>query len=100
MRKLRAENESVTLRMGKYYNGNLAISLDCCEGPYATITVNLTGALSPSHAYVDTNNCPWAEKFIERYGLGRFTGLTRQSGYCSYPLYEFNIKRIEELSED
>lgn len=97
MVKLYVNHEPVTLRMGEYYNGNLAISLDCCEGPYATITVNLDGTLCPEYAYVDTNNCPWAEEFIEKYHLGESTGLSRRSGYCEYPLYKFDIKKLEAL---
>lgn len=48
-------------------------------------------------AYVDTNNCPWAEDFIHRYRLGEDTQICAQSGFCTYPLYKFNMDRIKEF---
>lgn len=75
-------------------NGNLAVLLDSpTEGPFATITVNL-GKLPKGFAYVDTNNCPWAETFIKENKLGTFAGATRQSGYCIYPLYKFDLTKL------
>ena len=47
-------------------------------------------------AYVDTNNCPWAEDFIEKNGLGKFLGIYGNSGYCTYPLYEFDLGKLRE----
>ena len=48
-------------------------------------------------AYVDTNNCPWAEGFIHRYRLGEDTQICAQSGFCTYPLYKFDMDRIKEF---
>lgn len=48
-------------------------------------------------AYVDVNNCPWAQKFIEENKLGEFTGKYGQSGFCIYPLYKFNLDKIKEV---
>lgn len=48
-------------------------------------------------AYLDTNNCSWVEDIMEKYGLGEFTGKSRQSGFCVYPLYKLNLKAIKEL---
>lgn len=82
-------------------NDSLAIILrDAHTGePFATLTVNLPdGAFGDKHyAFVDTNNCPWAEEFIKENELGEPTGLLGHSGYCEYPLYEFYIDKIEEL---
>ena len=79
-------------------NGNLAIILDSpTEGPFATLTVNLDGPkLSKNYAFVDTNNCPWAEAFIKEHGLGKPTGTVGYSGYCQYPLYEFDLSKLGE----
>lgn len=80
----------VTIQESKYVNnGNFALSLLCDDGPFAVITVNLNETLPEKFAYVDTNNCPWAEEFIKENNLGKFLGVHGYSGYCSYPLYRF-----------
>ena len=76
---------------------NLAITLDCDEGPFATLTVNLADAKLPRNcAYVDTNNCPWAEEFIAAYELGKYLGVWGYSGFREYPLYRFDLNKIPE----
>ena len=77
-------------------NDTLAIRLIDEEGPFAIITVNLDcyGA-SDDMAYVDTNNCPWAEEFIKENKLGEHTGTYGKSGFCTYPLYRFDLKALE-----
>lgn len=83
-------------------NGQLYIGLlenDEVYGPepYGEITVNL-GYQCPFYcSYIDTNNFPNAEEFIVSNGLGFFTGLTEQSGFCEYPLYQFISERLREL---
>lgn len=80
-------------------NDNLVVQLISPEGPFATLTVNL-GKLDRGYAYIDTNNCPWAEEFIAENGLGEPTGLTRQSGFCEYPLYVFDMNKLEEANNE
>lgn len=46
------------------------------------------------------NDMPELENFIRDNKLGEFTGMVRQSGYCSYPLYMFDAKRLRELCPD
>lgn len=84
-------------------NNSLAIILTChndeydFDEPFADLTVNLSGDIAnDTYQFVDTNNCPWAEEFIEENNLGTPTGLYGGSGYCSYPLYQFNIDKIKE----
>lgn len=48
-------------------------------------------------AYVDINNMPELEKFIEENEIGEFTGLTGRSGFCEYPLYLFDPEKLREL---
>lgn len=85
----------VTLEATNYsYNNNLAIQMwtevEGFKEPFATLTVNLGGEKLPSNqAYVDINNCPWAEQFIEDNELGRPMFFFKRSGFCLYPLYEF-----------
>lgn len=91
------EEYEVTARKAKYYNGNLAITLTCDNGePYGTLTKNLDEILAFDKAYVDTNNLPDAERFIKDNNLGKFTGVTQKCGYCEYPLYAFNLNKLEE----
>lgn len=91
------------IELQKYANNsNLAIQLYCdnegFEEPFAMLTVNLLNRdrLNENMAYVDTNNCPWAEDFIKEYNLGKNTGKTLASGYCIYPLYEFNLNELRK----
>ena len=80
-------------------NGNTAICLYCEDGaPWATLTVNLEG-LPSGLCYLDTNNVPNAEEFVQKYGIGSPTGLYGQSGFCEYPLYQLNLDRLNELVE-
>ena len=83
-------------------NGNLAIQLiSPTEGPFATITVNLSaGQLPEDCAFVDTNNCPWAPDFIAEHGLGRCTCMIGASGYCTYPMYEFDVDKLDNLNRE
>lgn len=87
----------VELRVSKYRNnGNLAVMLwSPTEGPFATITVNLC-KLPAGYAYLDTNNCPWVEGFVKRYGLAEDANASGCSGYCVYPLYKFNMDKLPE----
>lgn len=79
-------------------NDTLAIILDDPkEGPFGAITVNIEASdflADQTHAFVDTNNCPWAEEFIAKHGFGKPVGLMGESGYCMYPLYEFDLEKL------
>ena len=81
-------------------NKTLAVLLRERDGcPFATLTVNIEASdivASDRRAFVDTNNCPWAEEFIKVNNLGIPTGYTAFSGYCEYPLYEFNLDLLYE----
>ena len=86
---------------GKYLNNDtLAIMLKDADGyPFASLTVNIEASdfvASDRRAFVDVNNCPWAEEFIKDNYLGIPTGKIGFSGYCKYPLYEFNINLLYE----
>ena len=90
-------------------NNHIALSVySLSEGPFADITVNLsfTDTLPENCSFVDTNNFPEAEALIARLGIGRPLGKTAISGFCSYPLYEFDTEAVDsyvratEESED
>lgn len=94
----------VTLEINTYLNnGCMYIGL-VEQGeypePYGDLTVNLVGKAPDYCGFVDLNNMPELEKFIEENKLGEFTGLTQRSGFCEYPLYLFNAERHRELCPD
>lgn len=92
----------ISLTISKYTeNNNLAIFMTSYEEgypePWSNLTVNLSEKLPLDFAYVDTNNNGQEIlKWIEDNKLGKFTGVMKRSGYCTYPLYTFNLKQIEE----
>ncbi len=47
-------------------------------------------------AYIDTNNCPPAVRFLT-LGLAKDTGFTKTSGYCQYPLWQFDEQFLREI---
>ena len=91
----------VRIEYGLYEYGNtMALSLIAESGePFCNLTVNLADSVAWADdrtAFVDTNNCPWAEEFIRENDLGYPVGYTAQSGFCEYPLYRFDLKKICE----
>lgn len=68
--------------------------------PYGDLTVNLSGKVPDYCGYVDLNNMPELEQFIEENKLGEFTGLVKRSGFCEYPLYLFDADRLRQLCPD
>ena len=68
------------------------------EGPITRLTVCLSDkTLTENQAYLDVNNNPTAPMFIEKYGLGKPTGKMKASGFCVYPLYEFDVERLQTI---
>ena len=99
------ETVSITVQVGYYMEGNLAITLMGWEEdgpePWNTLTVNLDGIREKDCAFVDVNNngqeiLAW----ILRNGLGVPTGRIGYSGYCSYPEYRFKTEKLRELDLD
>jgi hypothetical protein len=68
--------------------------------PYGDVTVNLLSSMPPYCAFVDTNNMPELEDFLVKNGIAEFTGLAQTSGFCSYPLYQFNVEKMRGLCPD
>lgn len=66
------------------------------DGPIARLTTWVGATSSENAAYVDTNNCPWAEDFIEKMGIGKPTGNFARSGFCIYPEYEFDMDKVNK----
>jgi hypothetical protein len=87
----------------RYFNNDtLAVMLMTDKGEeFAIITVNieLTQA-SETRAYIDTNNHKWAENFLLDNKIATHTGEYGFSGFCLYPLYEFDLTKLEEFEEE
>ena len=84
------------------YGDRLAIELEEKSGePFAVLTVNIDSMfeLAEDEAFVDTNNCSWAEKFIKKHKLGKPTGNVGYSGFCVYPLYKFDLTKLNKVQE-
>lgn len=81
-------------------NDNLAIQLFCKEEgffePYATLTVNIHELKDKTEAYVNINNNPNILNWITTNGIAVPTGETAISGYCEYPLYKFNLDKLNK----
>ena len=77
-------------------NGNIAVIAFEDDGEmYGTLTVNID-ILMPGFATLDTNNFPNAEEVAKSLGAVP-TGQYLTSGFCRYPLYDFNSVELEEL---
>lgn len=96
--KLYGKTYKVKPKIDKYTTyKNLCISLVEENGsPFSCLTVNLI-QLPENYAFVDTNNMPSAEEFIKKYELGKSVDQWYTSGFCSYPLYVFDIEKIKEF---
>ncbi len=97
--------ENVTLTVNTYMdNKSLYVGMTTVEDgfpePYGDVTVNLLGSVPPYCAFVDTNNMPELEDFLVKNGIAEFTGLEQKSGYCTYPLYLFDMEKMRRLCPD
>ena len=61
------------------------------ESGYDVISVNLySGMQDKQMAYVDTNNILEIDKWLVENGIAEDTGVRTVSGFCTYPLLQFN----------
>ena len=99
------EEITVMFEKGTYANnGNLYIgALSVCDGylePYCNITVNLPEFLDDNKAYLDINNANHQLLIkMKKAGLIKYCERNRASGFCSYPLYEFSQKFLDDIPE-
>lgn len=88
-----------TFKIGLYTNGNLAIFInDDGDYPLCRLTTNLH-VVDPDCAYLDVNNCEFAEKLVKDLDIATFTGIETRSGFVTYPLYKFNIEKLERYTK-
>ena len=99
----------VYTKINRYRDGGvLYVGLDCIDKecgfvtPFTDLTVNVPYEFIPITeeqmymAPIDTNNNPWAEKFLTDNKLATPTNMEVQSGWCTYPIYRFNLKEVEK----
>ncbi len=102
----RVELYSVTDFMGTEMPG-LAIVLDEAadeaagstdeQEEYAVLTVSFGEFISiKNSAYIDTNNCPFAEQLLGQ-GIAERTTFYKTSGFCRYPLWIFKEDFLKEI---
>lgn len=80
---------------GGIYVGLFSMEEDFPE-PYGDLTVNL-GYVPDYCGFLDINNNPGIASFVEENGLARPLDIEVPSGFCCYPLYEFNKEKLREL---
>lgn len=98
---LNGEERTVSFQTSTYRSGNLAVLLYTLEDDewdlWCDITVNLGSMFeNETHAFVDTNNFPEAERILAELGLAEDTGIKMQSGFCTYPLYSFDLPKLKD----
>lgn len=88
-KKLTYHRRTVEISTDTYRNnGYLAVILTYKNGDRDVITTNLNSRFqSKSMAFLDTNNYPDIEKWIQKNGFGLPMGVKERSGFCEYPLY-------------
>ena len=65
--------------------------------PYATLTKCFGEFIGiPNSAYIDTNNCPFADQLLKQ-GIAEQTGFTKESGFCTYPLWVFKEEFLQKI---
>ena len=110
MKTFEYNNTELRLHVGNYQANSIAMALTATDlegSPYAVFSVNLgTDIGNGSYVqhgctFLDTNNCPGIGEALESAGLAekytRFgSSVEKQSGFCSYPLYEFNLDNLAE----
>lgn len=62
---------------------------------YRDVVWVLSERVEELHEYVDINNCPFAPQLLNR-GFAKDTGLYKESGFCSYPLWTFDETVLKE----
>lgn len=89
-------------------NGNTYIGIvtwdeeDECWEAWGDLTVNLPyTCLEENQAFLDTNNCtPEIIEILIDKGYIKNTGVTKQSGWCVYPLVELTEEFLNGMFED
>ena len=80
-------------------NGNTYIGLITKDGePFADVTVNIEKLNNPNICAVDTNNLTFITELLAKYKLIKENSPVGElhSGFCTYPLYLFDMDKVKE----
>ena len=65
---------------------------------YAVLTVNFGEFIGlKNSAYIDINNCGFIAEQLFQYDVAEPTQFTKESGFCSYPLWLFKESFLKEI---
>ena len=83
---------------------NIGIKFNCIENgveiPYVNLTVNFCEFIGfKCSAYIDTNNFPDAVELLQK-GVAKDSGFTKNSGFCTYPLWIFEEDFLKSINEE
>ena len=68
--------------------------------PYCDLTTSFGEFIGMKNcAYIDTNNCDFADQ-LQSQGLASDTGFYKASGFCKYPLWQFEEGTLREIDND
>ena len=75
---------------------------DDIEEPFANITVCIPSpcGIGKDRAYIDTNNLPDIDNALVKAGFAKPTGTYKQSGYVSYPEYQFSRRFLNAVDPE
>lgn len=83
-------------------NGTLAVEMVVVKKgkpveSYGVITVNIDDiGATDTMAFVDTNNMGRdIVEWLEENGIAKRTGFYGMSGYCTYPLMQFDLRKLQ-----
>ena len=92
----------ITLNLSQYSNNrNLYVGLltheDGFPEPWSNLTVNLGINCKGNCAFIDiNNNGKEIVSWLVENNLGKLTGRTQISGYCTYPEFEFDLDELNK----
>ena len=70
----------------------------CTE--YCMLTVSFGEFIGMKNcAYIDSNNCDFTAQLLEQ-GMAKPTGFTKHSGFCEYPLWEFDEQSLKDMGAE
>ena len=71
------------------------------EASYGDLTVNLSyEEVEVNEAFISDFACKYKLKFIRKYKLGKVQQRVGHSGYCTYRLVQFDLKKLAEYDPE
>lgn len=83
-------------------NGKLAVIMFDDVEEFTDVSVNIHDTYhipSSDMAFIDTNNNPWLEEFLQKNRIAEPMGVHGFSGFCAYPLYRFDLSKLTPLDD-